>query len=99
MKKTLRPLETLRPLDEKPAKPVIGSLIPYYLQNIDNGKVKEPWRFNTISKFGGYESLAAAAQTDDPAAPKNDPFHLNDDSNWGNSPDADNSYKFAIPDE
>jgi len=84
----------MKPLDEKTE---IGSLIPYYLQNIEessiNGQtvqtVKEPWRFNTISKFGNYESLAATASV------TNDPFLLNGDTNYYKK----NSYKFAIPDE
>ncbi|KAF3905797.1 hypothetical protein AA313_de0205104 [Arthrobotrys entomopaga] len=52
----------------------LGSLVPYYIQNLnDEGVVWEPWCFNNITKWGGYKKLAERAANADA-------FHLNDDA-------------------
>ena len=40
--------------------PSLGTLIPYYLTNIDptSGLPQEPWRFNNVNKWGSYSSIA-----------------------------------------
>ncbi|KAJ2989834.1 hypothetical protein NUW58_g3268 [Xylaria curta] len=42
--------------------PPAGSLVPYYFQNKnDDGKVIEPWCFNTKTKWGDWTSISKAA--------------------------------------
>ncbi|KAJ0162874.1 putative bifunctional amine oxidase [Colletotrichum tanaceti] len=46
--------------------PPLGTLIPYYLTNIDptTGVPQEPWRFNNVNSWGSYSSIAT--ETEDP---------------------------------
>ena len=54
--------------------PPPGSLVPYYIQNVDEDDVVlEPWCFNDFTKWGSYSKLAAQAS-------ESDAFHLNDDA-------------------
>ncbi|KAK6333011.1 hypothetical protein TWF718_010835 [Orbilia javanica] len=62
--------------------PPLGSLVPYYIQNIDDGVVLEPWCFNNITKWGGYKKLAEKAANADA-------FYLNGDAE-------DNSHKIPV---
>ncbi|TGO43681.1 hypothetical protein BCON_1097g00010 [Botryotinia convoluta] len=58
----------------------IGSLVPYYIQNINPNKaVREPWCFNNITKWGGYTKIAEKA-------PNADAFGLNTDTGVGKIP-------------
>ena len=60
--------------------PPPGSLVPYYMQNLDDkGVVLEPWSFNNFTQWGSYSKLAERASG-------SDAFHLNDDAD-------DNSHK------
>ena len=53
--------------------PPLGSLVPYYMQNLNDRCVgMEPWCFNNITKWGSYTKLAEKE-------PGSDAFHLNDD--------------------
>ena len=54
-------------------KPKTGSLVPYYMQNLDaDNQAFEPWCFNNVTKWGDYENIASKAQN-------NDAFILNTD--------------------
>ena len=64
----------------------VGSLIPYYMQNIEDDNVKEPWCFNNICKFGDYKYWAKQAGRD------RDAFSLNEGTNYYE----DDSSKFII---
>ncbi|KAK6211335.1 putative amine oxidase [Colletotrichum tabaci] len=48
--------------------PPLGTLIPYYLTNIDptSGLPQEPWRFNNVNNWGSYSSIAT--ENEDPWA-------------------------------
>jgi len=58
----------------------IGSLVPYYIQNINPDKAAlEPWCFNNVTKWGGYTDIAKSAINADA-------FGLNTDSGVGKIP-------------
>ncbi|KAF8527728.1 hypothetical protein BDD12DRAFT_919552 [Trichophaea hybrida] len=56
--------------------PPVGSLVPYYIQNIknenENEAVREPWCYNNITRWGDYQKITAQDQYFDP-------FRLNTD--------------------
>ncbi len=40
----------------------IGSLVPYYIQNIKDGEGLEPFRYNKTTRWGNYKKIAEKAQ-------------------------------------
>ena len=56
----------------------IGSLVPYYIQNIavdgkKKGQVNEPWCYNANTKWGDYVEITSSDRG------HFDPFRINDD--------------------
>jgi hypothetical protein len=47
----------------------LGSIIPYYMQNVQGLDGFEPWCYNSISLWGSYASIEANW-------PGGDPFHM-----------------------
>jgi hypothetical protein len=44
----------------------LGSIIPYYMQNVEGKDGFEPWCYNGISLWGSYTSIQAQSPSDDP---------------------------------
>jgi len=55
----------LDPTGDVTKDPFPGRLIPYYMKNIVNPDdklptVQEPWRFNNVNRWGGYDTIFKA---------------------------------------
>lgn len=56
----------IKPLTPGGQDPPLGSLIQYFMQNIDpsSNLPQEPWRYNGVNQWGGYTTIATAQGTD-----------------------------------
>jgi hypothetical protein len=54
------------PLAPNTSDPPLGSLIPYYMTNVDpiSNLPQEPWRFNDVNQWGGYKTIVTAQGLD-----------------------------------
>ncbi|KAH8903391.1 amine oxidase [Coniochaeta sp. PMI_546] len=61
--------------------PPLGSLIEYFMQNIDptSNLPQEPWRFNSVNQWGGYSNIAIFKG--------DDPWQFNTDQSLNIRPD------------